>query len=130
METKNNVPAGRHALNELQSRISHRVTIGGTGNAFISFDLASVNMTPEQAAIVLKLFNQNPVAVAAEDGHSAAREAGKAGPASKYLSPDEFESIRKLGVRLGTQGVLAAAQCDFCLHCVKLEALPGGGPFA
>jgi hypothetical protein len=75
----------------------------------------------------MKLFAQNPVAEVAEEGHSFAAERGMDGPASKYLTRDEFESIRALGVRLGTSGVLAAAQCDFCLHCVKLEARPEFG---
>ena len=54
---------------------------------------------------------------------SAEAERGKDGPGLRYLTPAEFESIRRLGVRLGTKGELLAAQCDFCLHCVKLEAL-------
>ncbi|MFM0330106.1 hypothetical protein [Paraburkholderia strydomiana] len=111
----------------LLSRTSYFVTLGGSGAATLSFDLGELNMTPEQEAVVRKLFSQNPVAMSSEGEHAANREAGKEGPASKYLSAAEFESIRTLGVRLGTQGVLAATACDFCLHCVKLEALPNSG---
>lgn len=108
----------------LQKRTSHLVTLASNGAVAFSFDLSSVNMTPKQAAIVKKLFSQNPVAVATNGNHSASGEAGKNGPASKYLTPTEFESIRKLGVRLGSHGDLVATACDFCLHCVKLEAMP------
>jgi hypothetical protein len=93
----------------------------------LHFDLQRLKMTEAQRKIAMKLFAQNPVAEVAEEGHSFAAERGMDGPASKYLTRDEFESIRALGVRLGTSGVLAAAQCDFCLHCVKLEARPEFG---
>ncbi|MDR5760485.1 hypothetical protein [Caballeronia sp. LZ035] len=125
MERETRLQSSLHA--RLQTRTSYFVTLGGVGHATLAFDLATVDMTPEQDAIVRKLFSQNPVAVAADGEHVAAREAGQEGPASKHLTPAEFESIRKLGVRLGTQGVLSATACDFCLHCVKLEALPNAG---
>lgn len=112
----------------LHTRTTHVVTLGGPGNAMLTFDLASVSMTPEQEVIVRKLFSQRPALVATEGLHAAHEEAGKPGPASQYLTQAEFESIRNLGVRLGTKGVLAATACDFCLHCVKLEAMPAAGP--
>lgn len=112
----------------LHTRTTHVVTLGGAGAAMLTFDLASVSMTPEQEVVVRKLFSQRPVLIATEGPHSARDETNKPGPASQYLTPAEFECIRKLGVRLGTQGVLAATACDFCLHCVKLEALPLAGP--
>lgn len=109
----------------LQAKLSHTVSLSSeNGAATINFDLNRVKMTLEQKQVVLKLFRQNPVAVITQGDHTHAMEKGKSGPASKYLDAEEFESIRQLGVRLGTEGELAAAQCDFCLHCVKLEARP------
>jgi hypothetical protein len=87
-------------------------------------DLKRVKMTDKQRAIVQKLFAQSPITECTEGEHSYAAERGTDGPGSKYLTKDEFESIRELGVRLGTSGTLAAAQCDFCLHCISLEAKP------
>jgi hypothetical protein len=100
-----------------------------TPNAAVTLhiDLQRLNMTDRQRAIVQKLFALNPIAEVAEAGHSHAAERGKDGPASKYLTREEFDSVRELGVRLGTSGVLAHAQCDFCLHCVSLEAKPDLG---
>ncbi|WON74464.1 hypothetical protein [Nitrosospira sp. Is2] len=104
---------------------SKRITLeSGDGIVGITFDLKSVKMTEEQQAIVEKLFSQEPIAVVTEEDHTYELEKNKEGPARKYLTQAEFESIRQLGVRLGTKGELKAAQCDFCLHCVKLEALP------
>jgi hypothetical protein len=96
----------------------------GDGIVGMTFDLQGVAMTKEQEAIVLKLFRQSPTAVLSDGQHRHDREAGKEGPASQYLTVDDFEAIRRLGVRLGTHGDLVALACDFCLHCVKLEALP------
>jgi len=90
----------------------------------MSIDLRRLKMTDQQRATVRKLFAQNPVTECTEEDHYSAAELGKEGPGSKYLEPEEFESIRELGVRLGTSGTLAAAQCDFCLHCISLEARP------
>lgn len=113
----------------LQGGAGTKATLQAPGSHVeISFDLDRVEMTDEQRAIVGKLFAQNPTALVATDEHTHAAESGRDGPARKYLSASEFESIRKLGVRLGSHGALAAAQCDFCLHCVKLEALPGMDP--
>ena len=109
----------------MQMRTTHRISLSASnGDVEICFDLEKVPMTKEQEVIVRKLFSQSPMAVVADVEHVHNQESGKEGPASQYLSAVEFEKIRKLGVRLGTQGALAAAQCDFCLHCVKLEALP------
>jgi hypothetical protein len=107
---------------------SHVLKIGSEGsNAGFTFELAKVRMTRRQAEIVRKLFVQDPVAEVAEGPHAYSKERGKTGPASKYLSRSEFEAIRTIGVRLGTRGELAATACDFCLHCVKLEALNAAG---
>jgi len=114
----------------IKSQLRGRMTVilsSANPAAELHFDLNRIKMTDAQKAIVQKLFAQQPIAEVVEDGHSHAAERGKDGPASKYLTKDEFASIRELGVRLGTSGVLAAAQCDFCLHCVKLEARPDLG---
>jgi hypothetical protein len=109
----------------MELKSSHVIMLAAEdGAARIAFDLATVNMSAAQAKVVRKLFSQDPVAILAEGEHRLSKEKGKPGPASRYLSSDEFESIRALGVRLGTKGELAATACDFCLHCVKLEALP------
>lgn len=88
------------------------------------FDIDQLDLDDKLRKVVHKLFSQNPTAEVAVDEHSHTRERGKEGPASRYLTREEFESVRTLGVRLGTSGVLAATACDFCLHCVKLEARP------
>jgi hypothetical protein len=94
------------------------VTLGSPNPAAsIVFDLQRLKMTDKQRATAYKLFSQNPVASISEGEHVSHEE----GPASKYLSKEEFASVRELGVRLGTSGVVAATACDFCLHCVKLE---------
>ena len=109
----------------LQGRLSHSIRLSSDDGAVeLAFDLKNVSMTKEQEKIVLKLFSQNPIASVATEKHTHEKEKGMPGPGSKYLSKDEFESIRKLGVRLGTKGELVATACDFCLHCVKLEAMP------
>ncbi len=108
----------------LRSKVSHYVALGNEDSVFINFDLDRVPMTEEQRRTVLKLFSQNPVLVVTDEEHRHSQERGMNGPASQYLTTDEFESIRELGVRLGTRGELVATVCDFCLHCVKLEALP------
>lgn len=111
--------------NTLQGRLSHAIRLSSNDGAVdLAFDLKNVSMTKEQEAIVLKLFDQKPVGIVTEEDHSHEKEKGMEGPGSKYLTKQEFESIRKLGVRLGTRGILVATICDFCLHCVKLEALP------
>ena len=111
--------------NRMAASVDHRLTLTSEDGAVaFSFDLNAVPMSTEQQAIVAKLFAQHPVAEVTTEEHSAAAERGAEGPGARYLSPEEFESIRALGVRLGTSGELAAAQCDFCLHCVKLEPLP------
>jgi len=94
------------------------------GAVLMTFDLHNVEMSSEQRAIVMKLFEQQPVALVAVQEHRHVSEHGKEGPGSRYLDFAEFESIRELGVRLGTGGDLVATACDFCLHCVKLEATP------
>lgn len=110
---------------QIRSQTVHLVSLSNDdGSVTINFDLSKINMTREQEATVLKLFSQNPTAVVTEEEHLHAREKGQEGPASQYLSRHEFESIREFGVRLGTRGDLVALACDFCLHCVKLEALP------
>ena len=90
------------------------------------FDLHKIKMTSDQRSIVAKLFSKNPTPLISEDDHVSHDD----GPASKYLSRAEFTSIRELGVRLGTSGVVAMTACDFCLHCVKLEAKPEWGQAA
>ena len=108
-----------------RTQLAHAITVRSEdGLVSLTFDLRGVQMSREQEAIVLKLFSQDPIAEVAVEEHLHSRERGKEGPGSKYLSFEEFESIRELGVRLGTGGDLVAAQCDFCLHCVKLEATP------
>jgi hypothetical protein len=97
---------------------------GGETPTAIQFDLARVKMTPEQRRIAGKLFSQNPTVVVTTEEHRHDLERGKDGPALEYLTRNEFETIRQIGVRLGTAGDLVATACDFCLHCVKLEALP------
>lgn len=116
----------RKMADQLHSRTT--VTLSSPNPAVeMQFDVRRLRMTEQQRAIVYKLFSQNPVAEVAPEDHSHAEETGKKGPASRYLTRDEFESIRQLGVRLGTSGVIAMTACDFCLHCVKLEAMPDLG---
>lgn len=106
-------------------RLSQTVTVASDdGSVALSFDLANVEMTDDQAVIVRKLFAQHPSARVAVEEHFHAQERGKHGPGADYLEFKEFERIRELGVRLGTKGDLVATACDFCLHCVKLEATP------
>jgi hypothetical protein len=106
-------------------QLSQKVSVASEdGSVTLSFDLANVEMTPDQAAIVHKLFSQHPSARVAVDEHRHAQERGMHGPGADYLDFAEFEQIRELGVRLGTGGDLVATACDFCLHCVKLEATP------
>src|ERR1700729_2301459 len=77
---------------------------GGKDSTPISFDLSKVKMSADQQKIVSKLFAQNPQAAIAPEGHDPNEEQGKTGPGSKYLNADEFEKIRRLGVRLmGTE---------------------------
>jgi hypothetical protein len=105
--------------------LSEALTVRSEDNAItMTFDLANVEMSDEQAVIVRKLFGQHPDALVATTEHRHARERGKPGPGARYLPFEEFEAIRELGVRLGTDGDLVALVCDFCLHCVKLEATP------
>jgi hypothetical protein len=87
------------------------------------FNLHELKMSREQRQTLEKLFAQNPEGVVSEETHTRAEERGKDGPARKYLTKEEFASIRELGVRLGTSGVAAAIACDFCLHCVKMDPL-------
>jgi hypothetical protein len=106
----------------------HTSLSGNTLNVFstdkavnLSFDLEKVKMSKEQKDIVHKLLNQNPIGEASLEVDPSDQQIG---PGSKYLTAEEFESIRKLGVRLGTGGdvsVSAATACDFCLHCVALQ---------
>ncbi|WP_183580370.1 hypothetical protein HDF18_13080 [Mucilaginibacter sp. X5P1] len=100
------------------------VTLETDPTSSVSFDLQKVKMTSEQHKIVIKLFSQNPSMIAADEEHSPADEQGKEGPGSKYLSRDEFESIRTLGVRLGpvTNQPLAVI-ADFCIHAIILPKL-------
>ncbi len=70
-------------------------------------------MTDQQRATVRKLFAQNPVTECTEGDHYSAAERGKEGPGSKYLAPEEFESIRELGVRLGTSEPLLPPNATF-----------------
>ena len=110
---------------EMQTKQSRQLELHSSdGSVTLRFDLQSIKMSDEQRRIVDKLFAQSPAASIALEGHRQSAEAGKPGPASRYLEPHEFEAIRKLGVRLGTKGELVATACDFCLHCVKLEAIP------
>ena len=112
----------------MRLKTSHTVRIASEdSNTGITFDLAKVKMTRRQAQIVRKLFVQDPIADVAAEEHSYSREKGKDGPASKYLTRSEFNAVRVIGVRLGTRGALAETVCDFCLHCVKLEALNARG---
>jgi hypothetical protein len=110
---------------EAGMRLAQTVSIASAdGSVSLSFDLSHVEMTDEQAVIVHKLFSQHPTALVAVEDHLHAQERGKHGPGADYLEFAEFERIRELGVRLGTKGDLVATACDFCLHCVKLEATP------
>lgn len=109
----------------MTAELSQGVTLRSEdGSISMTFDLANVDMSDEQARLVRKLFAQRPKPRIAIEEHLHARERGKPGPGSEYLPFEEFEQIRELGVRLGTSDDLAAIACDFCLHCVKLEATP------
>lgn len=108
----------------VQTRVSRMINLYSDDRAInLGFDLGKVQMSKEQETIVLKLFSQNPTAVVTTDKHLHEEERRKEGPASQYLTSAEFESIRQLGVRLGTKGELVETACDFCLHCVKLEGI-------
>ena len=97
---------------------NQRISLSGENqSAAITFDLKSVKMSKEQEAIVMKLFSQNPIAEMVEVGHDADLERGKEGPGSKYLTPAEFEKVRRLGVRLGSESFRGPI-IDFCLHVI------------
>ena len=89
----------------------------------IQFDLSDVKMTAEQREIVSKLFAQQPKAEIVWDGHDPDEEAGKQGPGSKFLTAQEFEKIRKLGVRIKGVSAPNSLVADFCLHILILPRL-------
>lgn len=112
-------------LHTTSTNLTQNVTMrSGDGTVSMTFDLAAVDMTGEQAVLVQKLFRQNPTAEVTTEPHRHEDERGKEGPGSRYLDMEEFAQVRELGVRLGVDGDLVATACDFCLHCVKLEAMP------
>ncbi len=99
------------------------ITVDVDNATSVSFDLKKIKMTAKQEEIVTKLFAQQPKAVLAPEGHSAEQEKGMPGPGSAYLSKDEFEQIRTLGVRFADSAAPLTVFMDFCLHVAILPSL-------
>ncbi len=88
------------------------------GAAKVNVDLSRVKMTDMQNAVLEKLFRRL-------EGVSTPCEEGKCVQdnclASRYLEPEEFEQVRNLKARLGTEAAAAGIICDFCLDCFVLD---------
>ena len=83
----------------------------------VSFDLdtSQVEMSPEQRAIYDRLAREQ-LEISDEEVLS------NMCPLETRIPWDDFESIRNLRIALGNEGAAAGLICDFCLHCLTVEA--------
>ena len=83
----------------------------------VSFDLdtSQVEMSPEQRAIYDRLAREQ-LEISDEEVLS------NMCPLETRIPRNDFESIRNLRIALGNEGAAAGLICDFCLHCLTVEA--------
>lgn len=96
-------------------RRDQTLTLAFDSGVTVSIDLAGVDMSEEQMAILDKLARQSGELDSTEcvDGHC---------PAQAVLEPEEFEKVRGLYVGLREIPIDSAGPfIDFCLHVINVH---------